>query len=478
MFEGSITNAPHIPRHEAFIDSRDMARNPVSVFEKYRAQLGSTFTFHFGGAKRTIVSADPDFIKHVLKDNQKNYQKSDIQVKRMAEFQDEGLLNSHGDFWLRQRRLLSKGFSRSHLNNLLPLQSQVLEEFISGFDYETKQGPVDIYHQMVKLTLRMVGKSLFGNIMKDEELEQVGKTISTIQAFMVRQIVQPYKIAWFRISGQSSHYQKMRMDADRIVREHIDRRKQEGGRNSDLLQLVMQTPYKDIAEFMNPDQVMTEILQLLVAGNETSSNTLSWTFYLLAKNPEYIAKIRKEINDTFGDEKVDFSGLHQLGCAIRVLYEAMRLYPPFWMIDRVALDNDEVCGIKIPAGITVVPYIYGTHHNPEYWDCPESFNPDRFEREISKSRHPFAHIPFGGGPRVCIGQNMAMMQILLILVTIIRKYDFKLRFSKEIDISPLLILRPNGAIEMDFKPVSEARMGLQIEPNTQTTAQVEHTGGW
>ena len=142
------------------------------------------------------------------------------------------------------------------------------EEFISGFDVETKQGPVDIYHQMVK-------KSLFGNIMKDEELEQVGKTISAIQAFMVRQIVQPYKIAWFRISGQSSHFQKMRIEADRIVREHIDRRKQEGGRNSDLLQLVMQTPYKDTAEFMNPDQVMTEILQLLVAGNETSSNALS-----------------------------------------------------------------------------------------------------------------------------------------------------------------------------------------------------------
>ena len=211
----------------------------------------------------------------------------------------------------------------------------------------------------------------------------------------------------------------------------------------------------DTAEFMTPHQVMTEILQLLVAGNETSSNTLSWTFYLLAKNPEYIAQIRKEVNDTFGDAKVDFSGLHQLGCAIRVLYEAMRLYPPFWMIDRVALDNDEICGIKIPAGITVVPYIYGTHHNSEYWDCPESFNPGRFEREISKSRHPFAHIPFGGGPRVCIGQNMAMMQILLILVTIIRKYDFKLSFDKEIDISPLLILRPNGAIDMDFKPVSE-----------------------
>ena len=430
-----------------------MVKNPVQVFEKYRAELGPTFTFHFGGARKTLVSADPIFIQHVLKDNQRNYEKSDIQVKRMAEFQEKGLLNSHGDFWLRQRRLLSQGFSRNHLPNLLPLQAKVLDEFMHSFDTEVKLGATDIYHQMVKLTLRVVGKSLFGNEMKDEELEQIGDTISKIQAFIVRQIVQPYKIPWFRISGQTAHFQKMRFEADLIIHDYVYKRKREGSVQGDLLQLMLTTPYKDTGELMSDDQVMIEVLQLLVAGNETSSNTLAWTFYTLAKHPEYVTEIRAEINATFDNNEVDFNGLHQLHCSIRVLNEVMRLYPAFWMIDRIALQDDEACGVHIPAGITVVPYIYGVHHNADLWDNPMRFDPGRFDREQGKSRHPFAHVPFGGGPRVCIGQNMALMQILLIMVSIIRKYDFKLTPDQTVSMNPMMILRPSGAIMIDFTPI-------------------------
>lgn len=453
MFDRAITNIPHIPRKDAFLDSGDMVKNPVHVFEKYRSELGPTFTFHFGGMKKTIVSADPAFIQHILKDNQRNYHKSDIQVKRMAEFQGKGLLNSHGDFWLRQRRLLSQGFNHHHLANLLPLQAHVLDEFMDSFSIDAMQGPVDIYHQMVKLTLRLVGKSLFGNEMKDEELEQIGDTISKIQAFMVCQIVQPYKIPWFRISGQTRRFQKMRYDADRIIHDYVNKRKLDESGNGDLLQLILNTPYKDTGELMSDEQVMIEVLQLLVAGNETSSNTLAWTFYLLAQHQEHISKIREEINSTFGDHEVDFDGLHKLNYSIQTLYEVMRLYPPFWMIDRIALQHDEVCGIQIPAGVTVIPYIYGVHHNVDFWENPASFDPDRFERSRSKDRHAFAHIPFGGGPRVCIGQNMAMMQILLIIVTIIREYDFKMTLDQTVDINPMMILRPASAITMDFKRI-------------------------
>jgi cytochrome P450 len=453
MLDGKITNAPHISRLAAFRDSQDMIKNPVQVFEKYRTKLGPTFTFHFGGTKPTIVSADPRFIQHVLKDNHANYHKSDIQVKRMVEFQGIGLLNSHGEYWYKQRRLLSQGFSRSHLIKLLPIQFQALEDFMQGFDAVARQGPVDIYNQMVKYTLRLVGKSLFGNMMKDEELDQIGNTISEIQAFMIKQIIQPYKIPWFKISGQSKRYQHMRLAADQIVRNHIDLRNRDEGSN-DLLHLLMQTPYKDTGKVMSDEQITTEILQLLVAGNETSSNTLAWTFYLLAKNPESINNIRKEIDSIFGSNKVDFEGLFKLEYSLRVLYEAMRLYPPFWTIDRVALEEDEICGIQIPAGITVMPYIYGAHRNLDFWQTPEEFNPDRFDKIMTEKRHPFAHIPFGGGPRVCIGQNMALMQILLILVTIVRKYNFRLSSSEDVDIQPMLILRPKGEIKMSFELVS------------------------
>ena len=450
MLEGKITNVPHIPRKKAFLDSGDMVKNPVHVFEKYRAELGPTFTFHFGGSRKTIVSANPVFIQHVLKDNARNYEKSDIQVKRMAEFQGKGLLNSHGDFWFRQRRLLSHGFNRTHLTTLLPLQAQVLEEFMVGFNKEASQGPVDIYHHMVNLTLRLVGKSLFGNQMLDRELDQIGEAISEIQAFMVKQIVQPYKIQWFRISGQTSHFQKIRYAADQIIFEYVTKRKQNSSENNDILQLMLNTPYKDTNEVMSEEQVMIEVLQLLVAGNETSSNTLSWAFYLLARHPEHIEAIREEVETTFGDREIDFSGLHQLNYSIRVLDEVMRLYPPFWMIDRIALRDDQIDGIQIPEGITVVPYIYGVHHDASIWENPNSFDPSRFTQEQIRNRHSFSHIPFGGGPRVCIGQNMALMQMLLIIVTIIRKYDFKMSDDQKVDINPMMILRPNGAIAMKF----------------------------
>lgn len=454
MFEARITNAPHVPRKESFLDSGDMVANPVSVFERYRFEFGPTFTFHFGGVRRTIVSSDPEFIGHVLKDNHSNYQKSDIQVKRMAEFQGTGLLNSHGEFWLKQRRLLSHGFSRSHLTELLPLQAQVLAEFMSGFEVETASGPIDIYQHMVKLTLRLVGKSLFGNQMKEEDLEQIQDTISKVQAFMVRQIVEPYKIPWFRIIGETRRFQQLRRESDEIVRAYVDRRRRQSGRNNDLLDLILHTPYST-GEVMDSEQAMIEILQLLVAGNETSSNTLSWTFYLLAKHPEYISEIRDEVRRVFGNRQPDFKALHKLTVTLQVLDEAMRIFPPFWMIDRVALRDDEACSIKIPAGVTVVPYIYGTHHNSSVWKDPDIFDPTRFDptRKENHGRHSFAHIPFGGGPRICIGQNMAIMQMLLIVATVVRDYDFRLTRNQIIGMRPMMILRPEREIMMSFKPV-------------------------
>ena len=131
-----------------------------------------------------------------------------------------------------------------------------------------------------------------------------------------------------------------------------------------------------------------------------------------------------------------------------VLDEAMRLYPSFWMIDRCALEDDEADGIRIPAGVTVVPYIYGVHRNPEVWEAPERFDPTRFEDEARKGRHPFAHIPFGGGPRKCIGSNMAIVQMLLVLATLLRRYDFEPTGGGMVDMAPMMILHPKGSIEM------------------------------
>lgn len=449
MFEGRFTNAPHVPRARAFLDSGDMVRNPVDVFERYRARLGHTFSFHFGGAKRTVVSTNPEFLEYVLKGNRENFHKSDIQVERMVEFQGKGLVNSHGAEWLRQRRLVARGFKTKRMAALFPMQRDVLADLMDGF--QANGETVEMHQLMVRFTLRMVGKSLFGRSMKDAELEQIGDTISSIQAFIVRQIVQPYKMPWFRISGQTEAHQKLRREADQIVLRHIKARRKEGTGESDFLKLLLETPYHDSGIPMSEDQALIESLQLMVAGNETSSNALTWIFYLLARHPEYITQIRDEIQAVVGQDEFTHANLQGLALTRRVMDEAMRLYPPFWMIDRIALTDDEICGISVPAGTLVVPYIYGTHRNPAIWDDPETFDPARFEPERIKARPALGYIPFGAGPRVCVGKNMAIMQMMLIVASFVRDHDFCLANDAPVGIRPMMLLRPDGPIMMQFR---------------------------
>jgi cytochrome P450 len=445
--------AAKISNIESLLDTKTMVQNPVAIFEKYRKKCGPTFQFRFGGLRKTIVTADPDFLKYVLKDNNDNYHKSHIQVKRFVEFQGLGLTNSHGDYWKRQRDLLSMGFNRSRLVEILPIQLQVLKDFMVDFDKAVKKGTVEMHDQMVRFTLRSVGKSLFGSQMKERELEGFAAAIAEIQGFIVKKVVQPYLFPWYAISGQNRKYQEMRLAGDRIVENYVNQRRKQVGTESDIIQIMLDTPYKDTGEYMNDETIMVEILQLLVAGNETSTTAAAWTFYTLAQHPEHIAPMRKEIQEIFGTGEIDYAGIRKLKYTINVLNEAMRLNPPFWMIDREALEDDDYNGIKIPKGTTVVPYIYGAHHNEKVWENPEVFDPSRFDK--ANKKHPaFAFIPFGGGPRVCIGQNMARMQILLVMCAVIQKYDFRLTEDKEIGHHAMMLLKPDGPINMEFTPVA------------------------
>jgi cytochrome P450 len=449
LFNHKITNAPHVPRARALLDAPALVRNPVALFERYRQEFGHTFTVHLGGAKAAIVSTSPSFIHHALHTKTANYHVSTVRVDRMAEFQGQGLINSHGAAWLRKRRFLSQGVRPERLAALLPHQERVLKDLMARFDLANDRGPVDMHRLMIDLTSHLVGRSIFGKRMTDAQMEHIVTGIKTVQGLVLRQIFRPYMIPWFRISGQTRRYQRIRAAADKIARDYIEARGQgpdEGG--GDLLELLLETPYDESGEPLSKEQILIECMQFLVAGSETSPVALSWTFYLLGKHPRFIAEIRDEVDVVFGSGPITLSGLHQLRLTRRVLDEAMRLYSPFWMIDRVAVEDDEIEGIFIPGGLMVLPYIYGLHRDPKLWADPEVFDPSRFEDEAVKNRHPSAHIPFGGGPRKCIGSNLAIMQMLLILATFIRRYDFELASADPVEIDPAMILHPKGAVEM------------------------------
>jgi cytochrome P450 len=425
-----------------------MARNPVRILTKYTEVFGATFRFYLGGLKQAIVTTDPAVIQHVLKTNAENYQKSEIQVKRMGHFLGKGLLTTHGEAWRVQRRLIQRGFERKQLEILSSIMQDSLAESLREFDRQVNLGPVDIYPQFMKMTFSMVAKSLFGARLKSEDIDLVSHTIATVQEFIVRQTIQPYLNPWFAVSGDLRRHEEMRVRADGILLQYIrNRRGQEPGH--DLLQILMDARYSD-GQGMSDELVLSESMQLLVAGHETSSNALSWLLYLLSSRPDCLERLRQEFHSVLGEAPLTYGDVSKFEFGTQVILEALRLYPPFWMVDRMAVADDRVGDLAIRRGSMVIVFIHGAHHAPRYWPDPESFNPERFDKANEKLHTPFTHLPFGAGPRGCIGGNYAVLQILMILSELLRRYDLQLVPGQTIEPRPMVILRPKNGIRMTF----------------------------
>jgi cytochrome P450 len=439
---------PAVPRSRSFVDSRAMAHNPVRVLSKYAALYGDTFRFYFGGVKEAIVTTNPTVIQHVLKTNWENYHKSHIQKKRMGHFLGKGLLTTEGEAWKTQRRLIQSGFERKQLEILSSIMQDSLDDSLRDFDKQARIGAVDIYPLMMKITFAMVGKSLFGAKLKEKDIETISEAISTVQEFMVRQTIQPYLNPWFALSGETRTHEEITARAFGILRDYIRRRREEEP-GHDLLQILLDARYSDGSR-MDDELIVSESMQLLVAGHETSSNALSWTLYLLSTHPDCADRVRDEFDSVLGERPLSFSDVPKFEFTTQVINEALRLYPPFWMVDRMALADDHAGDLDIPSGSTIVVFVYGAHHSPRYWNDPEIFDPERFAKANEKLHTPFAHLPFGAGPRGCIGGNYAMLQMLMILSVLLRRYDFELVPGQTIEPRAMVILRPEHGIRMTF----------------------------
>jgi cytochrome P450 len=457
----SATPIPVVSRFRCFADSRAMFQNPVRILSRYNENFGDTFRLYLGGLKEAIVTVNPAVIERVLKTNSENYQKSEIQVKRMGHFLGKGLLTTHGEAWRTQRRLIQKGFDRKQLDALSSIMQDSLAESLRDFDREVRGGPVDIYPHLMKMTFAMVARSLFGARLKDQDIDRVSQTICTVQEFIVRQTLQPYLNPWFAISGELRRHEDMRAGADAILLEYIKKRRNEPP-GQDLLQTLMDARYSD-GEGMKDELILSESMQLLVAGHETSSNALSWLLYLLSSRPDCLERVRQEFDSMLGEAPLGYGDVPKFEFTTQVIQEALRLYPPFWMIDRMAVADDRVGDLAIPAGSTVIVYVYGAHHAPLHWPNPENFDTERFTRANEKLQTPFTYLPFGAGPRGCIGGNYAMLQILMILSVLLRKYDLHLTPGQVIEARPMVILRPKHGIRMTFtEAVTRDVSGLSI----------------
>jgi len=434
---------PAIPRWKSLLNSVRFLRNPLEVISENIARYGDTYSFHLGGVQKGIMSARPEIIQHVLQKNHRNYRKSPIHFDKLARFLGNGLLTSDGNYWLRQRRLIQPGFHRKRLEGLAAVMNDEIARFLDRLEEKAALNPtIDMSHAMMELAFRVVARSLFSADLPEEKLIALSRDITELQAFIIRLIRQPYLEWWFKLSGKTDFHLQMAARSRSVVADIIRQRRQSDAVHDDLLQMLLDARYEDSGEGMTEEQLIDESLILFVAGHETTANALAWTWHLLSQHPETVQGLRDEHQRVLAGRLPAFDDLPSLEYTLQVIEESMRLYPPAWITDRVAVEDDVVDGVRIPAGAMIALSIYGVHHSAAHWQEPEMFRPERFSKENKASRHPYAYLPFGGGPRLCIGNSFALMEMQLILVQMLGRFELEAVPGQTILPQALITLRP------------------------------------
>jgi cytochrome P450 len=326
--------------------------------------------------------------------------------------------------------------------------NEVIEERLAKFDEEIKAGPVNMAEHMMDMAFSIIMRSIFSISVPEEQVQKMSGQITQIQAFVIQLIRQPYLNWWRALSGKIKEHEAIAADLEDAIRKLVHQRQDSGETRDDLLQMLLDSRYEDTGEAMNEQQLLDELKIIFVAGHETSANGLAWAWYLLSQHPEALTKIREELQQVVGERTVAFEDLPKLEYLSQVVDEILRLYPPAWITDRMAVEADEFNGIKIAKGAIVATYIYGAHHSPEHWENPEAFRPERFAKNAKIPA--FAYLPFGGGPRLCIGNHFALMEMQLVIAEMARRYDFALEPGHEVVPQPLITLRPKDGVWMRF----------------------------
>lgn len=406
-------------------------KDPIGSMEESMAKFGGTYAANVG-TMRLIATQDPAFIDHVLRVNHRNYHKSTMLTEQLGRFLGKGLLTSNGEYWLRQRRLIQPGFHTDKIQALYAIIKKTADDFLLHFP----TGEVDVYPLMNRLAFEIVINTLFTIRMPPEKRDELSRFITETQDFVTRDIRQPHKRWWFRVSGEVNHNLKKAESARNIIRHIIGERKESRERFDDLLDMLLEARYEDTGEPMDEAQVIDEILILLIAGHETTANALSFTLYLLACHPHEMERLKQATGGLSLQQCVTNDAL------AAVIKEGMRLYPPAWISDRVALHDDSFHQYTFPKDTIIILFYYGLHRDERYWKDPLLFMPERFMKASQDKERQKIYYPFGAGPRMCIGNNFAMAEMAIFLQAMIHTYEIR-PGSVAPDLRPLITLRPN-----------------------------------
>lgn len=388
-------------------------RNPTGFISKNMQLYGNSYSAWLPQYPYFIITQDAGFINHVLKDNHTNYHKSPLTAHRVAEYLGNGMLFLNGESWLRQRRLAQPAFHRERIQGLFDIVIKTIDRFLQNI---TPGNRVDMYPITHSLAFNVVLRSLFDINLSAGTMKLLNDHFNDIQSFIIKDINQPFRRPFYSITGAEKNALKKSAEIRNVFRDIIQQRRLSNSTYNDLLDMLLHSTYEDTGLPMNDDQVIDELMVFVTAGHETTANTLGWMLYLLSVNPLVLTKVQQvvqqiSIQDSFKNEYLT-----------AVIYETMRLYPPAWLTDRVALQDDSYGEYVYPKGTIIIAYFYGAHRTAQQWENAGSFEPERFIDEDGKLKKYKNFFPFGAGPRLCIGNHFAMAEMAFFMHTFFNRY--------------------------------------------------------
>jgi len=412
----------------------------------YRELIWRSRSF-FGNA---VLVSDPAGLKHILLDNVANYPKADMERDILGAAFGEGLLVSEGEKWRSHRRIMSPAFDFRSLVSYTPAMTERALAFVEGWNALAPGAVVDISAEMTRLTLQIISRTMFSADAGDLG-EMVGDTMNRGQEQLVFSLVDLLPvIGKWHMAGTMKRVHKTFSELDTAMVGLIEARgKKPSNPPRDLLDRLVAARDGETGVGMSDREVRDEVVIIFLAGHETTAVAMTFVWYLLSQHPHVEAKLHAELARVLGDRAPTHADIADLPYTRMVIEETLRLYPPApGLATRQALEADEVCGHKVKKGemIAILPWVVQRHE--KLWDDPLAFDPERFSPERSAGRQRFTYLPFGGGPRICIGAQLATIEATLILATLAQRYALRLAPGPEIQLQSHVTLRPKGGMSM------------------------------
>ena len=430
---------------------RDIRRDPLAFLAAMRAAYGPVVQFPIPKPPTYLVT-DPEAVRRVLVSNARAYGKRTLQYSTLSLVTGEGLLTADTEAWRVQRPIVQPAFHRGSLDLVAGHVSDAVERLIRR--WEPLDGTVvDVDEAMMRLALEVVGASLFGSDLSGDAEKLVHATLDALE-IVVRKARSPLPIPVSVPTPANVVLRRAVGRLDQAVEAMLTERARhplaDGQPARDMLDLLL-AAHGDDGSALSGQQVRDQVVTFIVAGHETVASTLTWTWQLLASHPGVLEQLRAEVDAVCPSGKVSFDDVTRLTYTAAVLDEALRLYPPAWLVTRRSLEPDVLAGVDIPADALIIVSPWLVHRDPGMWPDPDSFDPSRFVDDRGARRRDLvnssAYLPFGAGPRLCIGRDMALLEGVLVLASLVGRVDLEAHGAPPRAV-PLVTIRPQGGLPM------------------------------